>query len=128
MPIAPIELNGPDMVRVTAVLQELTSLFATAGFEAELREPYREYGTEIPGRDLKLTHPEVPAYYAAVKVSARTEGLRLIAQSATFLAPGLTVRTWANHTAEPAPSSEVLRFVQESFEGFRRDEKAHRRS
>jgi hypothetical protein len=48
----PIDLNHPDVVRLTEILQQLTAMFSAGGFQSEIRDPYTEYGSEIPGRDM----------------------------------------------------------------------------
>jgi hypothetical protein len=124
----PIDLNHPDVVRLTEILQQLTAMFSAGGFQSEIRDPYTEYGSEIPGRDMKITHVDVPAYYAVVKASAPSGETRLVAQSATFNRPGLTGHGWSPQSDVSSVYGQIVQFITQKFNDFRRDESSHRRS
>lgn len=116
------------MVGLTAILNELTSVLCAGGFGVELRDPYREYGTDLAGRDLKISHADVPAYYAAVKATAQADGTRLVAHSATYLAPGFVRRVWSPGSDLPRAYRDIEQFITQSFNEFRAAETAHRAS
>jgi hypothetical protein len=128
MVIDPTDLSHPDMVRLTEVLQQLTTMLATGGYQTEMRDPYKEYGTEVPGRDMKITHVDAPAYYAAVKTTAQPDGTRLVAHSATFHRPGFTRCVWSSVSDPAAAYGEIVQFIAKNYSDFRRDEFSQRSS
>jgi hypothetical protein len=124
----PIGLNDPHVIHLTDILQQLTTMLSMGGFQSELREPYREYGLEIPGRDLKITHPDAPAYYAAVKATVQRGATRLVAYSATFSLPGYAKQAWSVEDDREPVYGHVVQFITKHYSDFRRDELQHRRS
>jgi hypothetical protein len=122
----PSEPDHPDVLQLTGILQQLTPLLATLGFQIELREPYREYKTNACGRDLKITHSDTPAYYAAIKAIARSDGTHFVAQSATFVRPGLVRRAWPAVTDRDVLFTEIARFMTAHYAEFRQQETLER--
>lgn len=128
MSTGPVDPSHSDVIGLTAILNELTSVLAAGGFGVELRDPYREYGTNLAGRDLKISRTDVPAYYAAVKAIAEADGTRLVAHSATYLAPGFVRRVWSPGKDLPGAYGEIAQFITQGFNDFRAAETAHRAS